>query len=125
MSLYKHFPSKDDLILAVLQYREEGVLELKTKLATASGGRRGGTVPTVEAVENTIRKMTLMAEERSGDVDVLEQQMRRLGMSTDGDSRPGSSRRPPRGSSGSPRCLPDAPPQRARPHQRQEPLPIT
>lgn len=27
MSLYNHFPSKDDLILAVLQYREEGVLE--------------------------------------------------------------------------------------------------
>ena len=26
MSLYKHFPSKDDLILAVLKYREEGVL---------------------------------------------------------------------------------------------------
>jgi len=26
MSLYKHFPSKDDLILAVLEYREEGVL---------------------------------------------------------------------------------------------------
>jgi AcrR family transcriptional regulator len=27
MSLYKHFPSKDDLILAVLKYREEGILE--------------------------------------------------------------------------------------------------
>ncbi len=27
MSLYKHFPSKDDLILAVLKYREQGVLE--------------------------------------------------------------------------------------------------
>src|SRR5262245_38134394 len=26
MSLYKHFASKDDLILAVLKYREEGVL---------------------------------------------------------------------------------------------------
>jgi AcrR family transcriptional regulator len=26
MSLYKHFPSKDDLILAVLKYREEGAL---------------------------------------------------------------------------------------------------
>lgn len=26
MSLYKHFPSKDDLILAVLQYREQAVL---------------------------------------------------------------------------------------------------
>lgn len=27
MSLYKHFPSKDDLILAVLKYREDKVLE--------------------------------------------------------------------------------------------------
>lgn len=27
MSLYKHFPSKDDLILAVLKHREEGVLK--------------------------------------------------------------------------------------------------
>jgi AcrR family transcriptional regulator len=27
MSLYKHFPSKDDLILAVLQYREGKILE--------------------------------------------------------------------------------------------------
>ena len=27
MSLYKHFPSKDDLILAVLKYREQAVLE--------------------------------------------------------------------------------------------------
>src|SRR6478609_6869160 len=27
MSLYNHFPSKDDLILAVLKYREENVLE--------------------------------------------------------------------------------------------------
>jgi AcrR family transcriptional regulator len=27
MSLYKHFPSKDDLILAVLKYHEEGVMQ--------------------------------------------------------------------------------------------------
>jgi AcrR family transcriptional regulator len=27
MTLYTHFPSKDDLILAVLKYREEGVME--------------------------------------------------------------------------------------------------
>src|SRR4029077_11898488 len=27
MSLYNHFPSKDDLILAALKHREEGVLE--------------------------------------------------------------------------------------------------
>lgn len=30
MSLYKHFPSKDDLILAVLKYREEKILEFFT-----------------------------------------------------------------------------------------------
>jgi AcrR family transcriptional regulator len=30
MSLYNHFPSKDDLILAVLQYREEKILEFFT-----------------------------------------------------------------------------------------------
>ena len=30
MSLYKHFPSKDDLILAVLRYREEKLLEFFT-----------------------------------------------------------------------------------------------
>ena len=37
-------------------------------------------VPTVEAVENTIRKMTAMAEKKSGDIDVLEMEMRRLGL---------------------------------------------
>jgi nucleoporin NUP159 len=34
--------------------------------------------PTVEAVINTILKMTAMVEQRSGDVDVLEAQIRRL-----------------------------------------------
>jgi nucleoporin NUP159 len=51
-------------------------------------------VPTVEAVEATIRKMTAMAERRSGDVDVLEVQMRKLGLA--GGGRGGGS------SSGSP-----------------------
>ncbi|CAD0037689.1 unnamed protein product [Aureobasidium pullulans] len=35
-------------------------------------------VPTVEAVTNTIMKMTAMIEQKSGDVDVLEAQIRRL-----------------------------------------------
>src|SRR3954467_8920991 len=39
MSLYKHFPSKDDLILAVLRHREEGVLEF-FRSATERHGRR-------------------------------------------------------------------------------------
>lgn len=37
------------------------------------------TAPTVEAVMNTIIKMTAMIEKKSGDVDVLEAQIKRLG----------------------------------------------
>jgi nucleoporin NUP159 len=70
---------------------EEGLVVLRTQLAT-SDKKRVGRVPTVEAVENTIRKMTAMAEEKSGDIDALEQQMRRLGM-TATESRPDSSSR--------------------------------
>jgi AcrR family transcriptional regulator len=39
MSLYKHFPSKDDLILAVLKHREEGVLEF-FRSATERHGKK-------------------------------------------------------------------------------------
>jgi len=42
MSLYKHFPSKDDLILAVLKYREEGVLEF-FRSATDRHGKKAKT----------------------------------------------------------------------------------
>ncbi|KAE9984833.1 hypothetical protein EG328_008235 [Venturia inaequalis] len=72
---------------ASLVEAEEGVLVLKTKLASANGVK-AGQVPTVEAVERTIRKMTEMAEKKSGDIDVLESQMRRLGMNTWGQASP-------------------------------------
>jgi nucleoporin NUP159 len=38
--------------------------------------------PTVEAVTNTIAKMTLMAEKKSADIDVLEAQLRKMGLSS-------------------------------------------
>lgn len=72
---------------ASLVEAEEGVLVLKTKLASANGAK-AGQVPTVEAVERTIRKMTEMAEKKSGDIDVLESQMRRLGMNTSSQASP-------------------------------------
>ena len=71
---------------------EEAISVLRAKLAaSASSSFSASTsslrsrkptqkVPTVEAVENTIRKMTAMAERKSGDIDVLETQMRRLGV---------------------------------------------
>jgi AcrR family transcriptional regulator len=40
MTLYTHFPSKDDLILAVLRHRETGVLEF-FRAATARHGKKG------------------------------------------------------------------------------------
>lgn len=48
--------------------------------------------PTVEAVTNTIHKMTSMVEKKSGDIDFLEAQMRKLRFSSGGrySSREGS-----------------------------------
>jgi AcrR family transcriptional regulator len=41
MTLYTHFPSKDDLILAVLKYREEGVLEFFRSAMERHGKKAG------------------------------------------------------------------------------------
>jgi nucleoporin NUP159 len=60
---------------------EEEIVVAKAKLASASrSSGRKGSAPTVDAVVKTISKMTSMAEKRSGDVDVLETQMRKLGI---------------------------------------------
>jgi len=68
----------------LLSEAEEGLTLLKAKLAGASGvGRvKGATIPTVENVMRTVMKMTAMAEKRSGDIDVLENQMRRMRFSS-------------------------------------------
>ena len=42
MSLYKHFPSKDDLILAVLKYREEKISEFFRTAMERHGKRTDG-----------------------------------------------------------------------------------
>ncbi|KKA30805.1 hypothetical protein TD95_003667 [Thielaviopsis punctulata] len=70
---------------------EESLVLLKTRIASASqalgkaapGSSSAHTqVPTVDAVMRTIAKMTSMAEKRSGDVDLLEAQVRRLRLSS-------------------------------------------
>lgn len=59
---------------------EEALTLLKARIASASSasGKAAGTVPTVEAVIRTITKMTSMVEKRSGDIDVLETQLRKM-----------------------------------------------
>jgi nucleoporin NUP159 len=67
----------------LLNEAEEGLTLLRAKLAyqgTSNGNATSG--PTVEAVMRTIMKMTNMAEKRSGDIDVLENQMRKLRLSS-------------------------------------------
>lgn len=68
----------------LLAETEEALTLLKTRIASVNGpaGRGSQGVPTVEAVMRTITKMTTMVEKRSGDVDVLENQLRKLRLST-------------------------------------------
>jgi nucleoporin NUP159 len=83
---YAHFQQ-------LLATAEQDISLLRAKVASQQGKARGQAhraAPTVEAVMATIVKITSMAEERSGDVDVLESQMRQLrATSTEGSSTPG------------------------------------
>ena len=71
----------------LLAETEENITMLRAKLAScetsnASGGGRQLKKPTVEAVTNTIKKMTSIVEKKSGDIDLLEAQMRHLRFSS-------------------------------------------
>ncbi|KAI9848016.1 MAG: hypothetical protein M1838_000662 [Thelocarpon superellum] len=57
---------------------EESISVLKAKLATHQQASSTQATPTVDAVLKTIQKMTSIAEQKSGDIDVLENQMRKL-----------------------------------------------
>ncbi|EON67004.1 hypothetical protein W97_06120 [Coniosporium apollinis CBS 100218] len=71
-------------LLKRLREAEEGVTLLRTKLASLPGARSARPAPTVEAVTNTIAKMTDMIQRKSADLDVLEIQMRKLGLAPSG-----------------------------------------
>jgi len=83
--------------LALLQTQiavaEEAGLATRAKVAAARARTDAAAAPTVEAVEATVRKMTAMVQRRSTDVDVLEAQMRRVGLARESTpERPGSTR---------------------------------
>jgi nucleoporin NUP159 len=68
----------------LLAKAEEQLTVLRAELASlpsaqGADGRNGSGMPTVEAVEKTIRRMTQMIEQKSGDINVLESQIRKLG----------------------------------------------
>ncbi|KAG8532751.1 uncharacterized protein KY384_002629 [Bacidia gigantensis] len=62
---------------------EQGLVLIRTKVASQANGTRANgkqplRQPTVEAVENTIRKMTNMINKRHDEIDVLSSQMEGL-----------------------------------------------
>lgn len=65
---------------------EDALTMLRTRLASASG--KPSNVPTVDAIVRTIAKMTAAAEKRSGEIDILESQMRKLRMSSSASLTP-------------------------------------
>lgn len=81
----------------LLAEAEEALTLLKTRIASASSasGKGKANVPTVDAVIRTIGKMTAMVEKRSGDIDVLENQMRKVSLNP--TSREGSPMVTPQG----------------------------
>ncbi|KAH8675452.1 hypothetical protein BX600DRAFT_172671 [Xylariales sp. PMI_506] len=69
----------------LLAEAEESLAVLRAKIVSANAAQgKTGSTPTVEAVMRTITKMTSMVEKRSGDIDVLENQMRKLRFSSPG-----------------------------------------
>lgn len=81
----------------LLAEAEEGISMLRAKLASkekSNGKNAAVKKPTVEAVTNTIKKMTSMIEKKNLDIDILEVQMRRLRFSpalaekTNGETTP-------------------------------------
>ena len=69
----------------LLAQTEEDVTMLRAKLASCEQSRPGSSAglpvqkkPTVEAVTKTILKMTSIVEKKSGDIDMLEAQLRSL-----------------------------------------------
>lgn len=73
-------------VQTLISKAEEGISLLRARVTSAHSktGKAGSqATPTVEAVMNTIMKMTSMAEKRSGDVDVLENQLRKLNIDSD------------------------------------------
>jgi nucleoporin NUP159 len=81
---------------------EDGLAILQAKVSTESG--KPQKKPTIEAVTNTVLKMTKMAEQKSADIDLLERQLAKLGLKNGLD---GSRQATPNGTPG-PRQLTSA-----------------
>ena len=65
-------------VQTLLAEAEERMSLLRADLASLPSSDSSKSAPTVEAITRTILAMTAMAERKSGDIDVLESQIKRL-----------------------------------------------
>ena len=81
---------EDSLSILRAKLAEAGAIESEPKRTSVFGRSSSQKKPTVEAVMNTITKMTNMAEKKSADIDVLEAQLRKLNVSNKSGIRNGA-----------------------------------
>ncbi|KAK4950582.1 hypothetical protein LTR66_013919, partial [Elasticomyces elasticus] len=91
-SIQQDLRKSSALVTSTLSQVEDNLVVLRAKLAETAPVDNGTSKdsygftskaqrkPTVEAVMNTVAKMTAMAEKKSADVDVLEAQLKKLGI---------------------------------------------
>jgi nucleoporin NUP159 len=85
-SLQQDLRKASTTIQSQLTELEQGISLLRARIADSSSanrsmsGRSATKKPTVEAVTSTIATMMNMAESKSSDIDVLEAQMKKLGI---------------------------------------------
>lgn len=76
----------------LLKDAEKEVTQLKAKIASRDKNKTGVVVPpTVEAVRNTIMKLTGMVERKNSDIEYLEERLRRVRLKSS-SATPGRSR---------------------------------
>ncbi|RMZ83066.1 hypothetical protein DV738_g1330, partial [Chaetothyriales sp. CBS 135597] len=82
--------AEDALAILRAKLAEAGAVESESKRTSLLGRSVSQKKPTVEAVMNTISKMTHMAETKSADIDLLEAQLRKLKVGTKSGLRSGN-----------------------------------
>ncbi|RMD43979.1 hypothetical protein DV735_g1149, partial [Chaetothyriales sp. CBS 134920] len=82
--------AEDALAILRAKLAEVGAVEAEAKRTSLFGRSVSQKKPTVEAVMNTISKMTHMAETKSADIDLLEAQLRKLKVGSKSGLRSGT-----------------------------------
>lgn len=102
LSVQQDLRKSSAAVLGNLAQVEEDLVVLRAKLADLAPAEKSGIFgpgstsqkkPSVEAVINTVTKMTAMAEKKSADVDVLEAQLRKLNVNNKEIERPSTPER--------------------------------